>query len=108
MPGGSGWEAPHRAQPISRRERADKTRASDRFLGRKLKLVRPRNEKVRSSGQPCQQTSMAMRVVMLRIMLSQQVLAIVVAIGRTYDGVNVVARGLIVIEDDARLVVELH
>ena len=44
---------------------------------------------------------------MLRIVLAQQVLAIVVAVGRAHHRVDVVAGGSIVVEDDARLVVEL-
>ena len=41
------------------------------------------------------------------IVLAQQVLAIVVAVRRAHDGVDVIARGLVVGIDDPRLVVEL-
>src|SRR5262249_12343789 len=48
-----------------------------------------------------------MRVIMLRIVLSQEILAVIIAIGRAHHGVDVVARGRIVVVDDARLVVKL-
>ena len=41
------------------------------------------------------------------IVLTQQVLAVVVAVGRAHDRVNMVSRGLIVVEGDAPLMVEL-
>ena len=44
---------------------------------------------------------------MLRIVLAQQVLAIVIAIRRAHNRVDMVAGGFIVVVDDARLVVEL-
>src|ERR1700680_4363348 len=44
---------------------------------------------------------------MLRIVLAQQVLAVIVAIGRAHHRVDVVARRHVVVVDDARLVVEL-
>src|SRR5271170_3386490 len=40
-------------------------------------------------------------------MLAQEIAAVIVAIRRAHDGMNVVARRLVVVVDDARLVVEL-
>ena len=48
-----------------------------------------------------------MRMGVLRIVLTQQVLAVIVAVGRAHHGVDVVARRRVVVVDDARLVVEL-
>src|SRR5215471_18445803 len=48
----------------------------------------------------------AVGVVVGRIVLTQQVLAVIVAIGGAHDRVNVVARGFVIIVDDARLMVE--
>src|SRR5215475_6390835 len=49
----------------------------------------------------------AMRMIVLGIVLAQQVLAVVVAIGRAHHRVDVVAGRFIVVVDDARLVIEL-
>ena len=46
-------------------------------------------------------------VVVLFVMLTQQVLAVVVAVWRSHQGMDVVARRLIVVDRDAALVVEL-
>ena len=46
-------------------------------------------------------------VVVLGVVLAQKIAAIIVAIGRAHDSMDVVARRLVVIVDDARLVVEL-
>jgi hypothetical protein len=43
---------------------------------------------------------------MLRVVLAQQVLAVIVAIGRTHHRVDLVARGIINKVDDTRLLVE--
>ena len=40
-------------------------------------------------------------------MLAQEIAAVIVAIWRAHDGMDVVARRLVVVVDDARLVVEL-
>src|SRR5678815_2154270 len=46
-------------------------------------------------------------MVVLRVVLPQQVLAVVVAVGRADDRVDVIARRLVVGERDAALVIEL-
>ena len=46
-------------------------------------------------------------VVVLGVVLAQKIAAVIVAIGRAHDSMDVVARRLVVIVDDARLVVEL-
>src|SRR5215813_3130360 len=46
-------------------------------------------------------------VVVLRVVLSEQILAVVVAVGRADDRVDMIARGLVVVERDAALVIEL-
>ena len=49
----------------------------------------------------------APRMVKLFVVLAQEILAIVVAIRRPHDRVDVVARGVLVAERDAALMVEL-
>ena len=46
-------------------------------------------------------------VVVPGVVLAQKIAAVIVAIGRAHDSMDVVARRLVVIVDDARLVVEL-
>ena len=46
-------------------------------------------------------------VVVPGVVLAQKIAAVIVAIGRSHDSMDVVARRLVVIVDDARLVVEL-
>src|ERR1051326_2987154 len=46
-------------------------------------------------------------MVVVGVVLAQEIAAVVVAIGRAHDGMDVVARRLVVIVDDARLMVEL-
>ena len=46
-------------------------------------------------------------VVVLGVVLAQEIAAVIVAIGRAHDSMDVVTRRLVVIVDDARLVVEL-
>ena len=46
-------------------------------------------------------------VVVSGVVLAQKIAAVIVAIGRAHDSMDVVARRLVVIVDDARLVVEL-
>ena len=48
-----------------------------------------------------------MRVVVVGVVLAQQILAVVVAIGGAHDGMDMVARGGVVVVHDAGLVVEL-
>src|SRR5438445_10606112 len=48
-----------------------------------------------------------MRVVVRGIMLAQQVLAVVVSVGRADYRMNMVARGRVVVVEDARHVIEL-
>src|SRR5688572_10187168 len=50
---------------------------------------------------------MRMCMVEMFVMLAQEILAVVVAVGRTHDGMNVLTRRLIVVQGNARLMVEL-
>ena len=60
---------------------------------------------MRRAGRVCMRVSQR-GVVVLGVVLAQEIAAVIVAIGRAHDSMDVVARWLVVVVDDARLVVE--